>query len=92
MPSPVEITIYTTSTCPYCRAAKDLLKKKDLAFNEISVDGDPEGREKMTERANGRTTVPQIFFNDIHIGGCDDLQELNWGGKLDLVLADLAAR
>ncbi len=92
MTTPVEITIYTTSTCPYCRAAKDLLKKKQLPFTEISVDGDPEGRQKMTERADGRTTVPQIFFNDTHIGGCDDLQELHWSGKLDLVLADLAAR
>ncbi len=92
MPTPVEITIYTTSTCPYCRAAKDLLRKKNLAFNEIPVDGDFEAREKMTERANGRTSVPQIFFNDTHIGGCDDLQELNWSGKLDLVLADLAGQ
>ncbi len=92
MPTPVEITIYTTRTCPYCRAAKDLLTKKNLGFNEIPVDGDPEARQKMTERANGRTTVPQIFFNETHIGGCDDLQELNWSGKLDLVLADLAAR
>ncbi len=92
MPQPVEITIYTTSTCPYCRAAKDLLKKKNLAFNEISVDGDFEARQKMTERADGRTSVPQIFFNETHVGGCDDLQELQWSGKLDLLLADLAAQ
>jgi glutaredoxin 3 len=92
MPAPVEITIYTTRTCPYCRAAKDLLNKKNLAFTEIPVDGDSEARYKMTERANGRTSVPQIFFNDHHIGGCDDLQELNWNGQLDIMLADIAAR
>jgi len=90
MTTPVEITIYTTRTCPYCRAAKDLLAKKNLPFKEIPVDGDPEGRELMTQRANGRTTVPQIFFNDEHIGGCDDLQELAWSGKLEMLLADLA--
>jgi glutaredoxin len=60
MTTPVEITIYTTATCPYCRAAKDLLNKKNLAFTEIPVDGDGEARQKMTERANGRTSVPQI--------------------------------
>ncbi len=92
MSSPVEITIYTTKTCPYCRAAKDLLTKKNLAFTEIPVDGDYDARNTMTERANGRTSVPQIFVNDHHIGGCDDLQELNWNGQLDILLADIAAR
>ncbi len=90
MSAPVEITIYTTQTCPYCRSAKDLLKKKNLAYEEISVDGDFEARARMTERANGSSTVPQIFFGDTHIGGCDDLYELHYGGKLDLLLADLA--
>ncbi|WP_034993994.1 glutaredoxin 3 [Beijerinckia mobilis] len=85
-----EITIYTTQTCPYCRRAKELLTKKNLPFTEISVDGDFEAREKMTQRANGRSTVPQIFFGDKHIGGCDDLYELHYDGKLDLLLADLA--
>jgi len=90
MPTPVEITIYTTQTCPYCRRAKELLQKKNLAYNEISVDGDFKARALMTERANGRSTVPQIFFGDTHIGGCDDLYELHYDGKLDLLLADLA--
>jgi glutaredoxin 3 len=89
MPMP-EIVIYTTQTCPYCRRAKELLSKKELPFTEISVDGDGRGRMEMTERANGRSTVPQIFFGDTHIGGCDDLYELHYDGKLDLLLADLA--
>jgi glutaredoxin 3 len=85
-----EITIYTTATCPYCRRAKDLLRKKNLDFTEIPVDGDGEARMRMMERANGRMTVPQIFFDDTHVGGCDDLYELHYDGKLDLLLADLA--
>jgi glutaredoxin 3 len=88
--TPVEITIYTTRTCPYCRRAKELLEKKNLTYNEIGVDGDFEARARMTERANGRSTVPQIFFGDTHIGGCDDLYDLHYDGKLDLLLADLA--
>ncbi len=84
-----EITIYTTATCPYCRRAKDLLRRKNLEFTEISVDGDPEGRMRMMERADGRMTVPQIFLDDLHIGGCDDLYELDHGGKFDLLLADM---
>ncbi len=90
MSTPVEITIYTTMTCPYCRRAKELLQKKNLAYQEISVDGDFEARAQMTERANGRSTVPQIFFGETHVGGCDDLYELHYDGKLDLLLADLA--
>ncbi|MHB8884173.1 MAG: glutaredoxin 3 [Methylovirgula sp.] len=90
MPTPVEITIYTTQTCPYCRRAKELLQKKNLAYQEIKVDGDFEARAQMTNRANGASTVPQIFFGDTHVGGCDDLYELHYDGKLDLLLADLA--
>lgn len=90
MSRPIEITIYTTRTCPYCRRAKDLLKEKKLAFEEISVDGDFKARAAMTERANGRSTVPQIFVGDTHIGGCDDLYALDYAGKLDPLLADLS--
>jgi glutaredoxin 3 len=90
MPSPVEIVIYTTESCPYCHRAKALLKKRDLAFEEISVDGDFEARLAMMQKANGRRTVPQIFFGDMHIGGCEELHELHANGKLDLLLADLA--
>ncbi len=81
------IEIYTTPTCPYCIAAKKLLTQKGAAFEEISVAGDPAGRKAMSERANGRTTVPQIFIDGRHIGGCDDLYELNEKGGLDPLLA-----
>lgn len=82
-----QIVIYTTPTCPYCVAAKRLLANKGAAFDEISVAGDPEGRRRMSERARGRTTVPQIFIDERHIGGCDDLYELDRLGGLDPLLA-----
>jgi glutaredoxin 3 len=81
------ITIYTTATCPYCMRAKALLTKKQAPFEEIAVDSDPRKREEMIARAGGRSTVPQIFFDDRHIGGCDDLYELSYEGKLDALLA-----
>lgn len=90
MSLPVDIVIYTTRTCPYCTLAKELLRKKNLGYKEIAVDGDPEGRAKMSGRANGRTSVPQIFFGDTHIGGCDDLYQLDEEGELDRMLAELA--
>jgi glutaredoxin 3 len=83
----LKVTIYTKSTCPYCHAAKDLLKKKGAAFDEISVDGDRARQMKMAARAAGRSTVPQIFIGDKHIGGCDDLYGLDADGKLDELLA-----
>ncbi len=82
------VTIYTTPTCPYCIAAKALLRKKGAAFDEINVEGRPELRETMRKRANGGTTVPQIFIGDTHVGGCDDLHELDRAGGLDPLLAD----
>ena len=81
-----QITIYTTMACPYCQRAKNLLRKKNLAFTEIPVDGDAEARKEMTARAHGRMTVPQIFFDDSHIGDSDELHELDRNGKLDLLL------
>lgn len=81
------IEIYTTPTCPYCIAAKKLLAEKGVAFEEISVAGDREGRARMTVRASGRSTVPQIFINGQHIGGCDDLHALEARGGLDPLLA-----
>lgn len=83
------ITIYTTATCPYCRRAKDLLRKKNLPFNEIAVDGNPQLRREMSEKAGGRTTVPQIFFDDHYISDCDGLYELERTGKLDELLSGL---
>jgi glutaredoxin 3 len=80
------VTIYTKSTCPYCHAAKDLLTKKGMAFDEILVDGDRAAQIKMAARAGGRSTVPQIFIGEKHIGGCDDLYDLDADGKLDALL------
>lgn len=84
-----QITIYTTMACPYCQRAKNLLRKKNLAFTEIPVDGDAGARQEMTARAHGRMTVPQIFFGDSHIGDSDELHELDRNGKLDLLLGGL---
>ena len=81
------VTIYTTRFCPYCSAAKDLLTRKSVAFGEIDVSGDPKGRAAMTERAGGRTSVPQIFIGERHVGGCDDLYDLDASGQLDPLLA-----
>ncbi len=81
---PVEI--YTTQTCPYCIAAKGLLRKKGVAYSEIDVAGKAELRAAMTQRT-GRTSVPQIFIDGKHVGGCDDLHALERAGKLDAMLA-----
>jgi glutaredoxin 3 len=81
---PVEI--YTTPFCPYCHDAKDLLKKKNVAYTEIDVSRDRALRQKMTERAHGRATVPQIFIGATHVGGCDELYALDGEGKLDPLL------
>ena len=77
------IVIYTTPTCPYCTAAKRLLTQKAAAFEEISVAGDSAARARMSELAGGHTTVPQIFIDGRHIGGCDDLYALDADGELD---------
>lgn len=82
-----KITVYSKSTCPYCAAAKALLKSKGAAFEEIDILQRPEERPTMIQRAGGRTTVPQIFINDAHIGGCDDLHALDAKGGLDPLLA-----
>jgi glutaredoxin 3 len=86
------IEIYTTRYCPYCHAAKALLKRKGAAYTEIDVSGDWEQREAMIERANGRMTVPQIFIGSTHVGGCDELHELDEAGKLDPLLAGEGAQ
>ena len=77
------IVIYTKATCPYCAKAKKLLIQKGQKFNEIDITGDDTLRSQMIEKANGRHTVPQIFINDEHIGGCDDLHALDDAGELD---------
>jgi glutaredoxin 3 len=80
------IEIYTTRFCGYCRAAKALLTRKGVEFSEIDVTGDHEGRSRMIERANGSTTVPQIFIGATHVGGCDELYDLERAGRLDPLL------
>lgn len=81
------VEIYTWRTCPYCLRAKSLLDSKGVHYTEYSIDGDEEARARMSERALGRRTVPQIFVDkDHHIGGCDDLYALESQGKLDELL------
>jgi glutaredoxin 3 len=82
-----KVEIYTKMTCPYCIRAKMLLKQKGVEAQEIAVDFGGEKKQEMVQRANGRVTVPQIFINDQHVGGCDDLFELERAGKLDELLA-----
>ena len=80
------VEIYTTPTCPYCTAAKQLLRKKGVAYSEIDVSRDAGLRDAMTKRAMGSRTVPQIFIGGQHVGGCDDLHELDHLGRLDSML------
>jgi glutaredoxin 3 len=82
-----KVEIYTWNTCPFCRRAKDLLDAKDVDFTEYDITGDDAAREKMVERTRGPRTVPQIFINDNHIGGCDDLHLLEEKGELNALLA-----
>jgi glutaredoxin 3 len=84
-----KVEIYTTRYCPYCVAAKALLKRKQVDYVEIDVSGDPVGRARMVERAHGRMTVPQIFIGNTHVGGSDDLHALERAGKLDPLLAQI---
>lgn len=82
-----KVEIYTKMTCGFCYRAKRLLEMKKVAFNEIAVDFGGAKKAEMVERAGGRMTVPQIFINGRHIGGCDDLMSLEQQGKLDELLA-----
>ena len=81
------VEIYTKATCPFCWRAKQLLTSKGVEFKEISVDWGGPDKETMVQRANGRTTVPQIFIGGTHVGGCDDLLALERAGKLDALIA-----
>ena len=84
------VTIYTSAMCGFCHAAKRLLTQKDIAFDEIDVGFSLDKRQEMMARAHGRHTVPQIFVGDTHVGGCDDLYDLERSGKLDPLLAGAA--
>jgi glutaredoxin 3 len=81
-----EVEIYTTMMCPFCWRAKSLLKKKGVAFTDIGVDGRPDMRREMSERAGGNQQVPQIFIDGTAIGGSDELVALEMSGDLDRLL------
>lgn len=81
-----QVKIYTSPFCPYCYRAKGLLECKGVAYEEIDVSMDPTARQEMTRLAGGRTSVPQIFIGDRHVGGSDDLHALNVAGQLDPLL------
>lgn len=81
------VEIYTWSMCPFCVRAKALLTKKGVEFTEYCIDGDEAARAKMAKRSHGRRSLPQIFIDDQHVGGCDDLHALDAQGKLDPLLA-----
>ena len=83
-----KVEIYTKGHCPYCHRAKALLTQKGVSFEEYKIDVQPELRAEMIQRANGGFTVPQIFINDQHIGGCDDMFALESQSKLDPLLAN----
>lgn len=78
-----EVELYTTMFCPYCSRARALLQRKGVSFADIDVGEHPERRPEMVQRAGGRTTVPQIFIDGEHIGGCDELVALDRAGRLD---------
>jgi glutaredoxin 3 len=77
-----KIEVYSTAFCPYCVSAKNLLKSKGLEWTEVRIDMDPAQRDAMLARSGGRRTVPQIFINDAHVGGFDDLVAADPSGKL----------
>jgi glutaredoxin 3 len=85
------VEIYTWSWCPFCIRAKALLNEKGVEFTEYCIDGDEVARADMAKRAHGRRSLPQIFINDQHIGGCDDMYDMEAQGKLDSLLQGGAA-
>tara|TARA_Y100001970_G_C13444814_1_gene467496 strand:+ start:206 stop:460 length:255 start_codon:yes stop_codon:yes gene_type:complete len=81
-----KVEIYTWQYCPFCIRAKSLLNKKNIEFIEYKIDGDESAREKMSQRANGKRSLPQIFIDNNSIGGCDDLYSLEEDNKLDSLI------
>ena len=81
-----KVEIYTWQYCPFCIRAKSLLNKKNIEFIEYKIDGDESAREKMSQRANGKRSLPQIFIDNNSIGGCDDLYLLEEDKKLDSLI------
>ena len=84
------ITLYTSAICPYCVAAKNFLKSKGLSWTEVRIDTDPVERENMMARAK-RTSVPQIFVGDVHVGGFDDMMALHRDGKFEPLVSGAGA-
>lgn len=80
------VTLYSTAFCGYCDRARALLTRKGIAFHEIKVDENPAERARMLERSGGRRTVPQIFIGEVHVGGYDELAQLDARGELDRLL------
>ena len=83
---PAKVEIYTWSFCPYCIRAKRLLEQKGIEYSEYCIDGDEDARDKMSVKAQGRSSLPQIFIDDRHIGGCDDIYDLERKGELEPLL------
>jgi glutaredoxin 3 len=86
-----KVEVYSSMWCPFCFRAKKLLKDRGVEFTEIDVDGNPAIRDAMRDRADGRHTVPQIFINDVGVGGSDELAALDRSGKLDGMLSGASA-
>ena len=84
----MKVEIYSSAQCGYCDMAKQLLQRKGIAFEEIRVDTDADRRTEMLARANGQRTVPQIFIDDVHVGGCDQLVALDRNNQLDALLSE----
>lgn len=83
-----KVKVYTAGNCCYCHMAKDLLRRKGAAFEEVDLTGRADLRADLRDKAGGRSTVPQIWIGEVHVGGCDDLHALDRSGKLDTLLAD----
>ena len=81
-----KVVIYTGPMCNYCSAAKHLLNKKKISYEEVDIGFDEKKREEMLEKSNGRKTIPQIFFNELHIGGYEELRALEKKGELDSLI------
>lgn len=81
------VTVYSSGYCPFCFWAKGLLSKKEVSFEEVRIDQVSGARDEMLARSNGQETVPQIFIDDFHVGGFDDLQAMDEAGELDPMLA-----
>lgn len=86
MKQKAKVEIYTWDHCPYCQKAISLLDKKEIKYTRYRIDGDEAAREKMAVRANGRKSVPQVFIDDKHIGGCDDTHALDDKGELNKLI------